>query len=202
MIVSRLERRRLLTAVGAGLAGSAAGVLVACGSGGEGGAEGGGGGSLTDKTTVLQPQGTGGSADVAILNSSLDLENMAVAAYEAVAPALRGDAGSAARRLLEQEREHADGLANAVRQLGGTANRPRASYDFPSLRTRAKVLRFAAGIENTAIAAYIDSLPRLSSPDLRGMAAAILTDEAEHLSVLLGVSGRPQLTGAFVRGTD
>ena len=125
---------------------------------------------------------------------------MAIAAYQAAAPALRGEARSAGQRLLEQEREHADALGDAIRQLGGTPNPPRASYAFPPLRTQARALRFATQVENTAIAAYIDSLPRLASPDLRGTAAAILTDEAEHLSVVLGALGRPQLTGAFVTG--
>lgn len=199
MSVFQQQRRQLLTAAGMGLAGSAAGVLAACGSAG-GGSGPRGHGSLTGVTTVPQPRGTGSSADVAILNSSLDLENMAIASYQAAAPALRGEARSAGRRLLEQEREHADALGDAIRQLGGTPNPPRASYDIPPLRTQAIALRLATELENTAIAAYIDSLPRLSSPDLRGTAAAILTDEAEHLSVVLGALGRPQLTGAFVTG--
>jgi len=52
-----------------------------------------------------------------------------------------------------------------------------------------------------AIAAYLDALPKLSSPDLRATAAAIVTTEAEHVSVLLGALGRPPVPTAFVTGT-
>lgn len=197
-MIASLKRRRLLGATATALAGSWAAALVACGSQGNEGETGGG---ALSQTTELQPRGTAGSDDVAVLNSSLDLENMAVAAYGALAPALRGGARATARRVLEQEREHADGLARAIRQLGGAPNQPRTSYELPTLRSQSQALRFAAELENTTIAAYIDSLPRLSSPDLRGTAAAILTDEAEHLSVVLGAQGRQPLPSAFVTGT-
>ena len=55
-------------------------------------------------------------------------------------------------------------------------------------------------IENRAIAAYLDALPKLSSPDLRATVASIVTTEAEHASVLLGALGRPQVPSAFVVG--
>jgi rubrerythrin len=192
---SPIARRRLLQAAGAALTGAACAALTACGSSGQATGPG-----AVGTTTELEPQGTAGSRDVSILNSSLDLENMAIAAYQAAAPLLQGSARAAVARLLEQEREHADALAQAIRQLGGAPNEPKARYDFPRLRGQGGALRFAVGLENTAIAAYIDSLPRLSSPDLRGTAAAIVTDEAEHLAVLLGEQGRPQAPQAFVTG--
>lgn len=187
-------RRRLLQATGAALTGSVAASLAACGSGG------GGSGGVPATTTELEPQGSAGSRDVTILNSSLDLENMAIAAYQAALPLLRGSVLAAGRRVLDQEREHADGLAQAIRQLGGAPNKPRARYELPRLRGEEGALRFAVDVENTAIAAYMDSLPQLMSPDLRGTAAAILTDEAEHLAVLLGSLGRPQAPQALVTG--
>ena len=119
-----------------------------------------------------------------------------------VLPRLRGSARALALRLQAQERDHADGLSEAILQLGGTPSKPQPTYSFPRLRGQAAALRFATGIENRAIAAYMKTLPRLTSPDLRGTAAAIVTDEAEHLAVLLGELGRPQLPQAFVTGAN
>jgi rubrerythrin len=191
-----VSRRRLLGLAGVGLAGSSAALLAACGGDDTGG---GGGGGLGD-TTELEPEGTAASRDVVVLNSALDLENLAVAAYKAALPLLSGTALSAGKAFLEHEQEHADALAEAIRQLGGAPNKPSRGYDFPRLNGQRAALSFAADLEETAIAAYIDALPRLTSPDLRGTAAAIVTAEAEHLSVLSGALGRPQTPRAFVTG--
>ena len=60
------------------------------------------------------------------------------------------------------------------------------------------MLRFAVDLENTAVEAYLDAIPRLSSADLRQTAAAIVSNEAEHISVLLGAlnPGDPHGAGA------
>ena len=101
---------------------------------------------------------------------------------------------------IVQEKDHADTLSTAVSQLGGHPARPKASYDFPHVRNQRDVLLLVNMIENTAIAAYLDALPKLSSPDLRATAASIVTTESEHASVLLGALGRPQVPSAFVVG--
>ena len=105
-----------------------------------------------------------------------------------------------AKLFLEQEQEHADGLASAIKAAGGTPNRALASYDFPELRSQTDVLRFAVDLENTAIAAYIDALPKLGEGDLRATAASIISNEAEHVAVLLGALGMEQVPGAFAFG--
>jgi rubrerythrin len=139
-------------------------------------------------------------ADVEILNSALDLELMAVAAYKAGAGRLKGELLQVAKLFLEHEQEHADGLAAAIKDADGVHNRAKSSYDFQVLRTQADALRFAVDLENTAIAAYIDALPKLSQDDLRATAASIITNEAEHLSVLLDALGRDPVPAAFVTG--
>ncbi len=187
-----LSRRRFFRMSGVSVAGASAVFLAACGSDDEESSGGGVGGGQAD---------AGGSeADVEILNSALDLELMAVAAYRAGAELLRGDVLDVGQTFLEQEQEHADGLASAIRELGGTPNVAKEAYDFPALSSQQDVLRFAVDLENTAIAAYIDALPKLSSPDLRGTAAAIVTNEAEHIAVLLGALGEPRVPSAFVTG--
>lgn len=187
------SRRAFFNRAGVGFVGGSAMLLAACGGGdgGQGGQETGGG------------EGKSGSADVDILNSALDLENMAVAAYTAGAPLLKGEALRVGKQILGQEQEHADGLSQAIRQLGGTPNKakPASAYNFPKLSSQRDVLRFANRLENTAIAAYIDAIPKLSDGKLRQTAAAITTNEAEHVTFLLqGLGQAPGVPSAFVTG--
>lgn len=187
-----IHRREFFRLAGVSGAGASAMFLAACGNGGDAGA-------------ARSGTGTGSEeADVAVLNSALDLENLAVAAYTAGAALLEGDAKVMGARFRDQEQEHADGLAQAIRDLGGTPNKPRHAEEyapmFKDLKSQRDVLRFAVDLENTAVAAYIDALPKLSSGELRGTAAAIVTTEAEHVSVLRGALGQDPLAAALVTG--
>jgi rubrerythrin len=182
-----LSRRRLLGMAGVGVAGASAGLLVACGDD-------------TKSPNVQTAPDESDAADVELLNASLDLELMVVEAYKAGAAALRGSNLQIAKGFLEQEQAHADTLASAIRDAGGTPNGPKSSYDFPRLRSQRAALRFAVNLENTVIASYIDVLPKLSQGDLRATTAAIVTCEAEHIAVLLGALGEPQVPAAFVTG--
>jgi rubrerythrin len=181
-----LSRRRFFRMSGVSLAGGSAVFLAACGDD-------------TKSTTEPGPDESD-AADVEILNSALDLEFMAVAAYKAGAARLKGDVLQTGKLFLEQEQEHADGLAAAIKDAGGRPNRAKKQYDFPALRSQDDVLKFAVDLENTAIAAYIDALPKLGKGDLRATAAAIISNEAEHVSVLLGALGEQQVPDAFVMG--
>ncbi|MEA2181188.1 MAG: hypothetical protein QOF69_373 [Solirubrobacteraceae bacterium] len=182
-----LSRRRFFRMSGVSLAGGSAVFLTACGDD-------------TKSAGVKTGPDESDQADVEMLNSALDLELMAVAAYKAGAALLKGEVLQIGKAFLEQEQEHADGLSQAIKDAGGTPNRAKASYDFPKLSSQNDVLRFAVDLENTAIAAYIDALPKLSQGDLRATAAAIVTTEAEHVAVLLGVLGKNQVPDAFVTG--
>ena len=186
------SRRDFFRVAGVTTVGGGAVFLAACGDDDE---TGGGGASPQER-------------DVRILNSALDLEHTAIAAYTAGAALLKGPALKLGRQFLAHEQEHAAGLERAIRDLGGTPNRPRRGEEyrrqFPNLRSQRDVLRFAVDLENAAVEAYIDSIPRLSSPDLRQTGAAIVSNEAEHVSVLLGAlnPGDPaaQVPQAFVTG--
>jgi len=180
------SRRRFFRTSGVSVAGASAVFLAAC--------------SDDTKNPVKAGDDESDQADVEILNGALDLELLAVAAYKAGAARLRGDRLAIVKHFLEQEQEHADGLAAAVKDADGTPNRAKSDYDFPQLRSESDVLRFAVDIENTAIAAYIDVLPKLSKKDLRATAASIITNEAEHVSVLLDALGREPVPAAFVTG--
>ena len=183
-----LSRRRFIHRAGLGVAtGGTALSLAAC---------------ADDSTTTPVQTGPDESdaADVEILNGVLDLELLSIAAYKAGASRLRGSALTIARTFVEQEQEHADGLAAAIKDAGGRPNRPKSAYDLPPLRTQTEVLRYGVELENTAIAAYIDALPKFSQGELRATAAAIITTEAEHLSVLLDALGMEPVPAAFVTG--
>jgi bacterioferritin (cytochrome b1) len=146
----------------------------------------------------------GGGADVQILNAALDLENTAIAAYTAGAALLKGEVLKAGKQFLGHEQEHADGLTQAIRDLGGTPNKAKSTEEyakgFPKLGSQRDVLEFAVDLENMAVKAYLDAIPKLSSGELRQTGAAIVSNEAEHISVLLGALGMPQVPDAFVTG--
>ena len=178
-----VSRRRFFRAAGVATAGGgSAALLAACG----------GSGKPKDKSAI--------AADIAILNGALNLENTAIAAYTAGAPFLKGGVIKLARELLGQEKDHADALSTAVTQLGGHPPRPKSAYDFPRVHDQGQVLRLVDMIEHELVGAYLDALPRLSSPDLRAQVTSIVANEGEHVAVLLGAMGRPQAPSAFVTG--
>jgi hypothetical protein len=140
------------------------------------------------------------TTDADVLNAALDLEHAAVAAYGAAVPVLYGELGDTGRRFLEQEREHARALAHAIRRLGVTPNRPRASYDFLPLADATAALRLAHDLEGTTVAAYLDALRKLRDPRLRHTAGTIVAAEAEQLAVLRQALGHEAVPHAFERG--
>lgn len=189
-----MKRRDFMQLAGLTMVGGSAAFVAACGDGNE-------------ATSPAASSGGGGAGgDVKILNAALDLENTAVAAYAAGIPLLVGPARRHAKLFRDQEQAHADGVAQAIKDLGGTPNRAKSEAEYGDalgigeLRGQKAVLRAALGIENMAVAAYLDAIPKLSSGELRGTAAAIVTNEAEHISVLLGALGRPEVPDAFVTG--
>jgi rubrerythrin len=103
-------------------------------------------------------------------------------------------------QFQDQHKQHADVLAAAVRKLGGSPNAPKSSYAFPveQLKTQADVLRFAAGLEQGAVSAYLGAVSILEGRDLARAAASILGDEAMHWAVLRYVLGENPVPNAFV----
>jgi hypothetical protein len=95
---------------------------------------------------------------------------------------------------------HADLLAATVKKLGGTPADAKQAYDFPvaQLRTQADVLRFAAGLEQGAVTAYLGAVPMLDDRELARAAASILGDEAMHWAVLRYALGENPVPAAFV----
>jgi rubrerythrin len=185
------SRRKFVRLGGAALLGGASAVLATCG----------GDGKNTTQTTVSTTQAQG---DAAVLNAALELEHTAIAAYETGLKLMNGKDRAAAAQFLEHERQHAAALARAIARLGTVPvkQRPISAYaaGFPPLHTATDFLEFALDVENTAIAAYQDSMAALNTDPLRPEVASIMANEAQHMAVIYGLLGRPQVPNAFVTG--
>jgi rubrerythrin len=191
-----VDRRRFLNLAGLG-ATSAAALLAGCGNETNKGE-----GPISGEKSQSSATGSIESDvnDVNVLNSALDLEHEAVAAYSQALKVLRGANLRYARTVLNQERAHVTALEHAIRGLGARPNQSRGDYNFPRLTTQDAVLRFATGLENKVVANYIAAIPRLDAAELRGQVATIFANEAEHLALLNGALKERSAPSAFVTG--
>jgi hypothetical protein len=179
-----LTRRNVLRLAGAG---GAAALLAGCGDGEE----------PASREELAR-------RDLRLVGRGLDLENTVIAAYAAGEGLLSDSALGSSRAIVSQEREHAARLERLVRDLGGRPTPPKTDDEyarsFPRLRGQRDALRFAVDVENMAVRFYIEALPKLSDPELRRLAASILTSEAEHAALLRAELGRQPVPDAFVTG--
>jgi rubrerythrin len=140
--------------------------------------------------------------DIKILDSALAAERQAIAAYQVGAESglLQKPVLDLAVQFQGHHKAHADLLAATIKQLGGTATAAKQKYDFPvaQLKTQADVLRFAAGLEQGAVSAYLGAIPILDNRDLAKAAGSILGDEAMHWAVLRQALGDNPVPAAFV----
>jgi bacterioferritin (cytochrome b1) len=185
------SRRELLKAVGAGFAAGGGALLVA--------ACGGSHPVTTQTTTAVQPVP---GADVALLNHLLDLEHVGIAAYTAGIPLLDPAARMAGQRFLNQELAHAGELSGLVSQAGGQANKSASSYSLGHPRNGNDVLKLLHRIEHAQISAYLGAIPKLSTPSTRAAVAAMLANDAQHISYLRTQLGRQPIPAALLNGRE
>lgn len=140
------------------------------------------------------------SADVSTLNASLALTHYAIAAYTAGIPLLVGTAHSAAKHCLDQELTHAGELFGLVNQAGGTPVKPAAGYNLGNPSSQRQILALLVSLERRQIKGYLDAIPRVSPGDVRAAVAAILANDAQHLTILRQSLGTPAVRGPFVTG--
>jgi hypothetical protein len=141
-----------------------------------------------------------GRDDRSIVTAAIDLEQRAAAAYDSAATGgkLPLELARLARHLRDQEEEHADGLARALRGLGG---RPPARPDPPPSPPAGRAFgAYALALEERLIGAYYNAMPRLRG-GLRQPLGSIMACEAQHLVVLREALGREALPAAFETGT-
>jgi hypothetical protein len=142
-----------------------------------------------------------GRPDRDVLERLLGMERRLESAYAAAARR-----GVMDRRLAEllrdQEHAHAEGLERA---LGAGPRAPVASVPPPDLaRALASgghaFLRYAAGLESAAVAAYSDAATSLHDDSLLQPLGSIMASEGQHLVALRRELGARPLTRAFELG--
>ena len=140
-------------------------------------------------------------SDIEVLNHLLAVEQYAIAAYSAGIPFLPHDQRKAAKQFLGQDVTHASTLAGLIKQGGGKAVRPQASYDLGRPQPE-KILRLLHRLEGEQLDAYIQLIPSLSDGHLRSTAAAIMGNDAQHLSVLRVALGEQPVPSALASGRE
>ena len=157
---------------------------------------------LAGREALAAKSGDGKAGDVRILNTALAAELEAVAAYQVGAESnlLQKPALDLAVQFQGHHKAHADLLEKTIRKLGGKPASAKAKYSFPveTLKNQLDVLRFAAGLEQGAVSAYLGAVPLFATRELSKAAASILGDEAMHWAVLRQVIGENPVPAAFV----
>jgi rubrerythrin len=146
--------------------------------------------------------------DAEILEGAVRLEQTAVVAYATAAGSgkLDGETTRVARLFARQEQEHADGLIQALKQLGGQPPaRPKSPDDVPGLAeaasgNQASIARFAVELETMALGAYYEASAKLRDPALVRTSASIMANEGQHLVVLRQALHRNPVPNAFETG--
>ncbi|HXV04555.1 MAG TPA: ferritin-like domain-containing protein [Solirubrobacterales bacterium] len=143
------------------------------------------------------------AADAEALNSALAAELTAIDAYRRGLPLLSGQARAAGRRFLAQDEEDVDAVTRALRGLGAAAEAEAEKPDFSGVRSGADFLRLAYELEGAALGDWLGTVPRLSSPVPRGLAAALAAAHAQRRVALrqaLGAGPPEAVPEAFDRG--
>jgi rubrerythrin len=151
------------------------------------------------------------SGDAEILQTAINLEQVAVIAYDT---ALAGGLLSPAvtrivRHLRAHEQAHADALTTALTDLGGAvpaAPKGLADVDkvvkgLGAVRTQGDVVNFAIKLEMAAIAAYHEAQSKLVETRLLQIGASIMASEGQHLVVLRRLVHKDPIPNAFETGT-
>jgi rubrerythrin len=152
--------------------------------------------ALAAKADGADPQ------DTQILNTALGAELEAIAAYQfgAESKLLEKPVLELALTFQGHHKAHADVLSKTIEKLGRKPVAAKSNYSFPvdKLKSQADVLRFAAGLEQGAVSAYLGAVPLFANRDLSKAAASILGDEAMHWAVLRQALGEAPVPAAFM----
>jgi hypothetical protein len=128
-----------------------------------------------------QPRKLAGSAaDIPILRLRLKGEHFGIAVIEASLSRLNDEALAIAKTVLKHDREHAEALAEAIRELGGKPGPVQRPIP------EGAGLDALVALKNAASGAYAKSIPSLANPRLRGTFGSLMTVEAEHAEALRG----------------
>jgi hypothetical protein len=105
---------------------------------------------------------------------------------------------AAAQQFLTQELSHVSELTGLIKQTGARLVHPKSSYQLGPHSTKEEVLRLLHHNEEQLLATYSRAIPQLTPSSLRGTAAAIFANHAQHSTVLRLDLGLPPIPSAFV----
>ena len=141
---------------------------------------------------------SGGSADVAILNVALGLENQAINAYQIGAESglLQKPVLDVAVLFQSHHKAHRDALIATIKKLDGVpvAEKTMAEYlkelNASSIKSQTDILNLAAALELGAANVYLSVIPSFGDNELSKIAGRLAADETMHWTTLNGALGR------------
>ena len=142
-------------------------------------------------------------ADIEPLNTLLDVEHYAIAAYAGGFQLLRprSPESKAAAQFLSQELAHSVQLTDLIHRVRGKPRRAQASYDLGHPQGPADVIALLKRIEQEQLRVYLSTIPQLSGSGSRSAAASIMANDAQHLAMLRWQTGQAPAPAALVTGS-
>ncbi len=144
---------------------------------------------------VKKAMAQGSMGDVDIVNFALTLEYLEEAFYRGAPKNLSASVAPLVKRFGDDESAHAEALADAVKQLGGTPA-PRPRFVFPAGNEKA-FLKLAQTLEDTGVSAYNGAAPAIQSKEVLAAAGSIAQIEARHAAAIRIHNGAPPAPDAF-----
>ena len=134
---------------------------------------------------------TADPADIASLNSAIELERAGIKAYvdAAATKLLSPQVLAVAGGFIVDHTAHRDALIGAVKAAGATPSTATAQLVYPALTSEKDIIAFAIVVEKKAAATYLSVVPDLKDRNLAGIAAAILGVETTHVALLENALG-------------
>ena len=124
-----------------------------------------------------------------------DFQQQALASGE-----LAATVAAAVKRMHADEGAHYAGLARLVTAAGqtpATVDDIDFSYPAKTFASQAAILELAWSIETLTVGAYLGAVENLQTSQLRLAVGQIAANEAQHVSALAAVLGRPLIGRAF-----
>ena len=139
-------------------------------------------------------------ADIASLNSAIELERAGIKAYLDAAGTGLISPGvlKIAQGFIADHTAHRDALIAAVIAGGGTPSQNTVKLAYPPLKSEGDILRFALVVEEKAASTYLSVIPDLKDRALAGVAASILGVETTHVATISSALGEHAYKSGFV----
>lgn len=157
--------------------------------------------AVTDASATPSPEQ---ALDGEILNTVLDRQEAAIAAYDQVIPKLAPRLAHMAAYFRAQEQEHVDAVLKAMRGLQTTAEPSDEAIEVGDLKSDRERLVFLYEVESATIDEELSAISKLVAGWPRSLLSSTVANQAEHLTVLrqaLGAGPLAAVPGPFENGT-